>query len=633
MNTQPEPTDDNFDASVDAEIKSCLSLEQPSSFFVFAGAGSGKTRSLEKAIKFATEQHGSSLRLRGKYVGVITYTNAASDEIKRRVQFDPLVKVSTIHSFIWNLIEGFNLDIKEWIEEKLKSDLVALADEQERAKSLKNKTSIARAKRIESKTKRLAALKSVRRFTYNPDGMNAAHDSLAHSEVVGIAAHFLSEKALMQQILVSRFPILLIDESQDTNAGLMDAFMKVQGTYPNDFLLGLFGDTMQRIFNDGKQDLGRDLPKEWKTPSKKMNHRCPPRIVTLINKIRMTTDQQQQRPRSDRGIGVVRLFLVPSSTTSKKEREADIAKQMAQITSDAKWLEADSGVMRLILEHHMASRRMGFAEMFQPLYEVDKLKTGLLDGTLPGIHFFSRFILPLVEAAKVSDEFTIATVVRKFSPLLSSQSLRNAGEAQFEVLKKSREAVEEFYEVCGKEKSPTFGEILGIVARNGLFPIPECFKFYTSRTLEDKQVIQAEAANKAAEEEEKSSALETTNAWERFLGVPFSQLSNYLKYVRGEGGFGTHQGVKGLQFPRVMVIMDDIEAKGWQFSYERLFGAKANNEKTSDDPDRTKRLLYVTCSRAEQSLALVAYSEDPDAILNRMVKDGWFEESEIVAIK
>ena len=66
--------------------------------------------------------------------------------------------------------------------------------------------------------------------------------------------------------------------------------------------------------------------------------------------------------------------------------------------------------------------------------------------------------------------------------------------------------------------------------------------------------------------------------------------------------------VKGLEFPRVMVIIDDSEAKGFMFSYEKLFGVKnktqtdKKNEIEGKDTSifRTKRLFYVACSRAEE---------------------------------
>src|SRR6185369_11760611 len=102
--------DDNLDAPADVEIAACLNLESPRSFFLFAGAGSGKTRSLVEALLHIRRTYGDQLRLKGQRVAVITYTNAACDEITRRIDFDPVVVVRTIHSFAWSVIEGFNKD-------------------------------------------------------------------------------------------------------------------------------------------------------------------------------------------------------------------------------------------------------------------------------------------------------------------------------------------------------------------------------------------------------------------------------------------------------------------------------------------------------------------------------------------
>ena len=46
--------DDQFDAEADATITECLNLAEPRSFFLYAGAGSGKTRSLVNACLLYT---------------------------------------------------------------------------------------------------------------------------------------------------------------------------------------------------------------------------------------------------------------------------------------------------------------------------------------------------------------------------------------------------------------------------------------------------------------------------------------------------------------------------------------------------------------------------------------------------
>jgi DNA helicase-2/ATP-dependent DNA helicase PcrA len=86
----------------------------------------------------------------------------------------------------------------------------------------------------------------------------------------------------MQSVLVNQYPFLLVDESQDTNKRIVDALLLVQGAHVGQFSLGFIGDTMQRIYNDGKERIEEELPPDWARPAKRLNHRCPKRIVRLI---------------------------------------------------------------------------------------------------------------------------------------------------------------------------------------------------------------------------------------------------------------------------------------------------------------------------------------------------------------
>jgi len=58
------------------------------------------------------------------------------------------------------------------------------------------------------------------------------------------------------------------------------------------------------------------------------------------------------------------------------------------------------------------------------------------------------------------------------------------------------------------------------------------------------------------------------------------------------------------------------------------------NERDGKDSgiDRTRRLFYVTCSRAENSLAIVAYSTHPEKVSDHVIREGWFENGEIELI-
>lgn len=626
--------DDNIvDSAVDEELYACSNLDSPQSFLLFAGAGSGKTRSLVSLLERLRTQEGRRLWLGRRKVRVITYTNAACDEINRRLGFDPLVEVSTIHSFCWSLIETFHTDIREWLRTNLHHEIEEL-----RALAARGRAGTRAAKdrelSIASKERRLARLDDIQTFTYSPTGDRQGRGALGHSEVLAIAADFLTQAdGILQEILVNQYPILLIDESQDTTRQLMDAFLTVQAANRERFCLGLFGDMMQRIYADGKVGLAEALPDDWARPAKVMNHRCPPRVVQLINKIREEVDGQQQRPRTDKPDGTVRFFILGSNIADKRAAEARIADRMKQITGDQEWTSTPAGYKTLTLEHHMAARRAGFFKLFEALQQDDSLRTGLLDGSLPSLRLFTHDVLPLVEALRANDVFAVAALVRQRSPLLSAAALKAAGDKQEEKLAAVQASVESLASLWpDSNASPTFLEVLQVVSEFSLFEIPELLANILRRIEAARPDVAPSAEDEAADPQNA-----TIVALQNFLMVPFEEIGPYADYVSGLASSATHQGVKGLEFPRVMVVIDDQEARGFLFSYEKLFGAKAKSDTDAKNEaegkettvDRTRRLFYVTCSRAEQSLAVAAYSANPAAVRETVIRQGWFAEEEV----
>jgi DNA helicase-2/ATP-dependent DNA helicase PcrA len=87
-----------------------------------------------------------------------------------------------------------------------------------------------------------------------------------------------------------------------------------------------------------------------------------------------------------------------------------------------------------------------------------------------------------------------------------------------------------------------------------------------------------------------------------------------------------------------MAIIDDSEARGFLFPYEKLFGIKSKtdndikNEREGKETgiDRTRRLFYVICSRAKESLAIVAYTDNPAGLRASLSGKGWFDDAEII---
>ena len=618
-------------SQVDDEIYSCLDLDKPKSFFLFAGAGSGKTRSLVEVLKRFRENYIQRIRLSGQKIAIITYTNAACDEIKRRLDFDPSFDVSTIHRFSWELIKPHQNDIRLWLNKLLQNEIAELEEKQAKGRA-GTKAAEDRPRQIAAKRARLDALDTIKRFTYNPNGENTGRDSLNHSEVIALTADFLVNQPLMQKILVRKYPILLIDESQDTKKELIEAFFNVQTIHEDCFTLGLFGDTMQRIYTDGKTDLGNGIPDNWAKPAKVINYRSPKRIITLMNKIRSDVDKQAQKTAKTDEDGVVRLFIADTNNhIDKAAFETTVALKMAQITGDDDWKDIKSGIKILTLEHHMVAKRGGFSGFFDPLYSVDKLKTGLLDGTLTGVSLFAKQVLPLVKAMENNDQFSAASIVKKYSPLLNKDTIKKSTEPKRQLLI-ADEAVKSLYSLWDNGSDPTLNLVLKEICRSGLFVVPEILTPIAVRLNEDKDT-------QVSEQEGDADKDKVIDAWDEALKCSFSQFDEYVNYITDKSRFGTHQGIKGLEFPRVMVVLDDEEARGFLFSYDKLFGAKeptatdkknvAEGKETSID--RTRRLFYVTCSRAENSLAIIAYTTEPEKVKNHALSNGWFTENEIIS--
>jgi DNA helicase-2/ATP-dependent DNA helicase PcrA len=611
--------------AVDDEIYSCLDLDKPKSFFLFAGAGSGKTRSLVEVLKRFRKNNIHRLGINAQQVAIITYTNAACDEIKRRLEFDPAFSVSTIHSFAWELIKPHTHDIKVLLNVRLQNDINELEVAQSKGRA-GSKAAEDRPRQIASKRKRLESLNTIRKFTYNPNGDNSSRDSLNHAEVIALTAELLSSRPLLQTILTRKFPILLVDESQDTKKELIEALFTVQRRYKTQFSLGLFGDIMQRIYMDGKEDLGlAPLPDDWLTPKKIYNYRCPRRVVKLINKIRENVDQNSQEPVKENE-GFVRLFIADTRQPIDKAAFEDaVCQKMAEFTNDKLWTDPKEN-KTLTLEHHMAAQRGGFSNFFNVLYSVDKFKTGLLDGTLSGITFFSERVLPLINSLEVNNQFSVSRILNKHSPLLFKAQFESSEDPKAEI-KKVKEAIDTFYALWENDSNPTLQSILKEINRSGLFKVPDSLA-----TIADRQEKDFELAVDDVDP--------IIDAWDKALASCFSEFKEYVYYISDKSRYGTHQGIKGLEFPRVIVILDDGESRGNSFSYEKLLGAKEPAKSDNDNQtkgketsiDRTRRLFYVTCSRAEESLAIIAYTSEPNKVKNNVLAKEWFVEEEIVTL-
>ncbi|MEK4424912.1 UvrD-helicase domain-containing protein [Solibacillus sp. FSL K6-1523] len=568
------------DQLVDEELKSYVNLNEPKSFFLLAGAGSGKTRSLVTILQHIHDEHGQQLRCEGKKIGVITYTKAASEEINRRLGYTDVFQVSTIHSFAWNIIRYFQRDIKDYLIDSTQKELTILIEKIESRELRGQRPTETQQRDREKLEAQLVEWKKVNKFDYSPDTNNRATGYLGHTHVISIFQGFLISKSFFRKLFVSKYPILLIDECQDTETKLMEALIQMEKEHVN-FCLGLFGDMMQRVYSSGKADL-QDAIAHWENkPIKEMNWRSQERIINFNNQLRKSEDGLIQYPNKDKRHGVFMVYIRPVKPEKVREVELGILENFKE-----KIQIEDKKVNSLILEHKMAARRNGFLNFYESL-NVGPTVNVLRDASGKELTFIRKVIFRLHEI------FLAGCNKVSMLKMLREEKVLKVKDLKWRELLGIAEGLNKYLLLFNDINDKPMKDYITELHKLDLFDVPEIF------LLEDK----------------KSEKWEN---WNIALSCTCAEFDRYFRYKEKVDGFVTQQGSKGLEYNNVMVIINDDEQGGNQISYEKLFGVdglsdtdKNNIRQNKDNAlSRTRRLFYVAASRAKESLAIVIYTKD-----------------------
>lgn len=651
MSVESPDLGNDRDSHVVEDICGYVTADIPQSFFLFAGAGSGKTRTLVEVLRRVTgvvkhdagARYAERLRSRGQSVRVITYTKNAASVITGRLGENYLTTVSTIHAFCWELIKGYDGDIKEAL-------LALNASKLEKAKrKAKEKARGETDKDFEKYAEIKAAADSLRlidSFRYHPDKNTYGAGALAHDEVLNVAAWLICERPTLQRILVDRHPLILIDESQDTMQSVLEALFALCKTRSGYVTLGLLGDHRQQIYMHGHDDLPSHVPDDWARPALQMNHRSQRRIVDLINTVWNADVEGRtqlragvpQHSRTEKNGGTVRIFVgdTNSGIAEKVRAEAKCAATMANETGDIAWRGATRTYKTLALEHKLAATRGNFFAAYSAMDLLDKdAAAPKSDGERTGPAKVRPLLGPLCELAECFqpdqslNEFAAMDVLRRHG-VFAKLSV-NDDERRVELAN-----IQSAVTAAGVAMFKT-----GSTVREVLQPILTCALFEADPRLTQafQDMSPPPDAPKPRVKEAKEDRLK--RGWHALFNTPWHEIARYRAYLGGETELATHQVVKGSEFTHVMVVMDDGAAGGEWFSYDKLFGAvelsqaDLNNIEGGRQTiiDKTLRLLYVTCSRAEESLALVLWSANPKLALDAIHRSGWFALGEVTALE
>src|SRR5690606_27100222 len=88
------------------------------------------------------------------------------------------------------------------------------------------------------------------------------------------------------KILQDQYDFVFIDEYQDTNKGIINIFLN-KDTLSSKTIIGLFGDSMQGIYDDGIGDINEYIDSKLLIKvEKEDNYRSSVQVVDFINQLR-----------------------------------------------------------------------------------------------------------------------------------------------------------------------------------------------------------------------------------------------------------------------------------------------------------------------------------------------------------
>ena len=591
------------DTDADRSIREVLDRPSKTGFVVTAGAGSGKTTSLVKALAYVASTRRSQLRARTQRIACITYTEVAAAEIHHDVQDDPLVYVSTIHSFLWEVIAPFQSDIGAWIARQLTARIDDIDEKYEGTRTSAKRDAMSRD-RVRYQHL-LDTLRTVRKFTYSV-GPDWGRGQIGHADVLKMVPQMLMEQPLLAKVVATRFPIIFVDESQDTDEHVVNGLIHMYRTAQNAVCIGFFGDTMQQIYATGVGP----IPAEpgWTEINKPENFRSSRRVLEVVNRVRAAADGAQQspgRPDAQTPQGHAYFFVLPADTDRVRGMDT-VRRWLARRTSNDAWTsDAPGDTKILVAMHKLAARRLGFANLHAAFHprNAPTLAAAFDEGTAWPISPFATVILPLCEEP---DNGTALRILRNNSGVLRDD-LTGAGIARTR-LTTARENVTELRRIVAEAGAGSVGRALRFAYLTRLIdPVPQLSRYLDPEGPHSDQVL-------------KDKNREILDA---FMTCDVRELKGYLHYVSRQSPYSTQHATKGAEYPRVLVVLDDSEGTIPAYSYDKLLGLKDLSETDHRNKaegrdtvvDRSRRLFYVCVSRARDELAVIIYANDVESAL------------------
>lgn len=525
---------------IDAQI--IETLKSGHSFRVEAGAGSGKTYSLNRVIEWIQANKWSDYSRKKQNVVCITYTNAAVDVIAERLAKDSFILPSTIHSFAWNAIKQY---------QKFLIDTVT-TNEEYRAD--------------DGDLNQVTEVTYTLGHRYKENGIQY----LYHDDVLKLFCALLNNTKF-RRVFANKYPLILIDEYQDTYKPIIDRFIGhfiEKETGPQ---FGFFGDAWQTIYQSNKA-CGKIENDKIEVIKKGSNFRSAPRIVRLLNELRPALPQKSAIDGFDGEVFAItcddfsgvrrteRNFKNDLPADELKERLNNIRQKIKEATPN------DEDLKVLMITHKVLASQQGYEKL------LDILDDGLRDKEDPFLIFFTDTVEPIYHALATSNTQLL------FDTL---------GIKRYPITKKSEKAEwKNLYNQLTNARTQKAIDVLETIIHSRLIPIPpnvdNWYKIY---------------------EDAPETLYASETSVQQFLSIEYAQFIAVRDFLYPNAQFSTEHGVKGEEYDNVVFVI----SKGWnqyQFeTYAPMITGKAPIPKDKETAyERNRNLFYVCCSRPKKRL-------------------------------
>ncbi|WPN21773.1 UvrD-helicase domain-containing protein [Pseudomonas marginalis] len=531
-------------------------LDEGQSFRLEAGAGAGKTYSLEKALSLLIERRGAALVRQGQQIACITYTNVAKDEIISRFQAHPAIRAETVHGFCWSLLKDFQSSLRTFLSGQ------------------------------DFWRERFEPLGGIggRRIHYEM-GIPRVSDeevSIRHEDVLTLMIQALPSQKF-RAVITSRYPILFIDEYQDTDEQFFEALRSWFLDRAEGPLIGLFGDHWQKIYGSG---CGLVEHEALQVIDKNANFRSTSRIVDVLNHMRPELLQMVSDPEL---IGEARVFHTNGwpgvrrtgqggghwkGDTSPDAARAYFSYLKAQLIAEG-WDFSPKKTKILILNHSGIAREQGY-ESIPPIF--GRFNESWLKKEDPHIKYLTDHLEPACAA------YAQRRYGEMFKHLASDRpTIRQHGDKVAWV-----EAMNTLDEL---RLTGTIGDVIDHLRRVPQMQLPDA-------------VVRNEQRLEAAGEEVSDEEPRRVTQLRKLRGVPYRELIALDEFIDGHTPFATKHGVKGAEFENVVVVL----GRGWnEYNFAEMLewcqaGPPADKCARFEN---NRNLFYVACSRPKIRLALL----------------------------